>query len=288
MSRQNRYFEKFPFVDYKSTPAIDITKRVAFNSRVKNFVTAFYTYTLRYDDRIENLAFNYYDDVDFDWIIYHANDIIDPYYQVPLDYDSFEEYIKNKYGSVRNAKRKTIHYKNNYVGDDSVLSTSAYEAQPGSRKKYWQPVLSVVGIAGYERTQESYIASTNKIISFDITNVNGDFKEGEVIESTSNNSVFAEITSYTNTSIIVQHINGDFSSNTNFTIRGEESSANATVIVSTTKTLINVIPTDEQVYFSPVSCFDFEEQQNENRREIYLVDESYTPKLNKQLRDTLK
>lgn len=288
MSRQNRYFEKFPFVEYKGTPAVDITKRVAFNSRVKNFVTAFYTYTLRYDDRIENLAFNYYDDVDFDWIIYHANDIVDPYYQVPLDYDSFEEYIKDKYESERNAKRKTIHYKNNYEGDDSVLSTSAYEALTGSRKKYWQPVLSVVGIAGYERTQENYIASTNKIISFDITNLNGDFKEGEVIESTSNNLVFAEITSYTNTSIIAQHIRGDFSGNTNFTIRGDESNANATVVVSTTKTLIDVIPVDEQVYYSPVSCFDFEEQSNEKRREIYLVDESYTPKLNKQLRDILK
>jgi len=288
MSRRTRYFEKFPLTEYNGRPALNILKRVAFNENVRNFITAFYTHTLPADEKIENVAYNYYDDVDYDWLIYHANDIIDPYYQTALTYDDFDNFIISKYGSLQRAKRKTIHYKNSYEGDQQILSTSAYAALQTGQKKYYQPVLSQVGIAGYDRAEIDFITSTNKIESFDLVTSSGDFIDNEVVVRDDDESTFAEISWSNTSSMIIQHVRGDFSSNTNYTITGEESGVAATVNAETYSLLNEVIPPAEQVFYSPVSFFEYEEELNEERREIYLVQSDYKEKLNDQLKELMK
>lgn len=288
MARRNRYFEKFPLTDYDNIPSINITKRVSFNENVKNFVTAFYTQTIPLGERIENIAFNYYDDVDLDWLIYHANDIVDPYYQVPISTEELNDYISNKYGSTTLARRKTIHYKNNYESDVQALSTAAYEALASGQKKYWQPVLSQFGISNYERAPIDFIASTNKIESFDLVTSSGTFIDDEVIVQDSDSTAFAQV-SWSNTSnMVIRHVRGDFSGNTNFTITGEESGATATVNATSYALLNEVIPAAEQVYYSPVSFYEYEEELNEERREIFLVQDTYSEKLNDQLKQLLR
>jgi len=286
MSRRNRYFEKFPLTEYNGKPALNILKRVAFNENVRNFITAFYTHTLPADEKIENVAYNYYDDVDFDWLIYHANDIVDPYFQTALTYDDFDNFIISKYGSLRNSKRKTIHYKNNYEGDPQILSSSAYNALQSGQKKYYQPVLSQTGIAGYERAEVDFIASTNKIESFDLV-TEGEFIDNEVIVRDDDSS-FAEISWSNTSSLVIRHVRGDFSDNTNYTIIGEESGVTATVNAESYTLLNEVIPTAEQSFYSPVSFYEYEEEENEERREIYLVQSDYKEKLNDQLKELMK
>lgn len=288
MSRRARYFEKFPLTEYNGVPSLNITRRVAFNQNIRNFITAFYTHTLSTGEKFENVAYNYYDDVDYDWLIYHANDIVDPYFQTALDYESFDNFIIQKYGSLRDARRKIIHYKNSYEGDDRVLSTAAYSALPGGQKKYWKPVLSLTGISGYERLEDDFIVSTNKIESFDLLSVSGTFIDNEVIVKDTDDSTFAEISAANTTNLIIRHVRGNFSANTNYTITGEQSGATATVNAASYILLDEVIPDDEQVYFSPVSFYDYEHDLNEQRREIYLVDSTYKEKLNEQLRELMK
>lgn len=288
MSRRTRYFEKFPLTEYNGKPALNILKRVAFNEKVRNFITAFYTHTLPADEKIETVAYNYYDDVDYDWLIYHANDIVDPYYQTALTYEDFDNFIISKYGSLQRAKRKTIHYKNNYSGDEQMLSTSAFNALESGQKKYYQPVLSRIGIAGYERAEIDFITSTNKIESFDLTTSVGEFIDNEVIVRDDDESSFAEISWSNTSSLVIQHVRGDFSGNTNYTITGEESGATATVNADSYTLLNEVIPPAEQSFYSPVSFFEYEEELNEERREIYLVQNSYKEKLNDQLKELMK
>jgi hypothetical protein len=283
MSRRNQYFSKFPLTEYNGKPALNILKRVAFNKKVRNFITVFYTHTMPTDEKIVNIAFDYYDDIDYDWLIYHANDIIDPYFQAPLSYEDFDNYIISKYGSIRDAKRKTIHYKNNYEGDEQILSTAAYDALTSDRKKYYQPILSQLGVAGYERGEDDFIVSTNKIETFNLVSSNGSFVDNEVIVRDDDTSTFAEISSANSINLIIRHVRGDFSANTNYTITGEQSGATATVNAESFQLLQNVIPENEQVFYSPVSFFDYESEENEERREIYLVDKSYREKLNDQL-----
>lgn len=286
MATRNQYFQKFPLTEYNGTPSLNIMKRSAFNEQVRGFITAFYTHTMPTDEKIENIAYDYYDDIDYDWLIYHANDIIDPYYQAPLSYENFDNYIINKYGSIERAQQKTIHYKNNYASDEQILSTAAYESLTADRKKYWQPVLSQIGVAGYERAKLDFIASTNKIETFNLVSVNGTFIDNEIIRK--DNETYAEVTAANTTNLIIQHVRGSFSANTNYTITGDESGATATVNAASYQLLQDVIPLNEQVYFSPVSFYDYEEEQNEARREIYLVDKSYRDKLNEQLENLMR
>lgn len=300
MSRRSQYFQKFPLTEYNGRPALNIVKRAAFNENVKNFLTAFYTHTIPTGERIETIAYNYYDDVDYDWLIYHANDIIDPYFQTPLSYEDFDNFIISKYKSIRNAQRKTIHYKNNYRGNAEIISTANYNSKPPQEKKYWQPVLSQIGIAGYERAEIDFIVSTNKIETFNLVSADGSFIDNEVIKRADDESTFAEVASANSTNLIIQHIRGDFSANTDYTIIGEESGVTATVDAESFQLLQNVIPRnvgdnipieqqfDESVYYSPVSFYDYEEELNEERREIYLVDKSYREKLNDQLKELMK
>lgn len=288
MSRRTRYFEKFPLTDYNGRPALNIMKRAVFNENVKNFITAFYTHTLPADEKIENVAYNYYDDVDYDWLIYHANDIVDPYFQTPLTYENFDDFIKEKYGSIQRAQRKTIHYKNSYEGDQTVLSTTAYAGLTDGQKKYYEPVLSQINIAGYERAEIDFITSTNKIESFDLVTSSDAFINNEIVKRDDDLNSFAEIAWVNTTSMVIKHVRGDFSGNTNFTITGEESGATATVNANSYSLLNETIPADEQVYYSPISFYEYEEELNEQRREIYLVQTEYKEKLNDQLKELMK
>ena len=288
MPSRTEYFRKFPFIDYNGAISVNIVRRAALNENVKNFLTAFYTYTIPNSDRIEHVAYDYYDDVNLDWLIYHANDIIDPYYQVSRPIDEFNNFITDKYGSIRLARRKTIHYKNNYEGDSEVITTSSYQSLPKSQKKYYQPVQNKNNTIGYERSKLDFIISTNRIETFDILNVTGDFIKNEVVVRDDDSTSFAEVSSSNPNNLIIQHVRGDFSANTNYTITGEESGATATVNAESFKLLSLTVGEDEQKFYSPVSFYDYEEQINNDKQEIFLVDNTYSVTINEQLTEILR
>ena len=278
------YFSKFPITSYKGTPSINILKRTGFNENVKDFLTSFYTYTIEEGYRIDSIAHDYYDDVNFDWLIYQTNDIVDPYYQVSLNQFEFEEFIKKKYGSVREATRKTALYRNNFEGDDSLISTSAYDSLPARQKKYYRPVSNAFNVVGYERSDEDFTATTNKIITLQLTASNDVFTIGEIVTDTEDLNTFAEVTWADEETVVLQHIRGSF--DVNNSIRGETSS----VVKQIDDELFvqNVIPEIEQVFYSPVSFYDLESEKNEQNREIFLVEKPQVSNIEQQLKKLLK
>ena len=44
------------------------------------------------------------------WLIFYANDIFDPYYDWPFFGSQFQEFVKNKYGSILSAQNTVHHY----------------------------------------------------------------------------------------------------------------------------------------------------------------------------------
>lgn len=288
------YFEKFPVIEYKGQVGINILKRVDVLSKVKDYYSNFYTYTMNRDETVDELAFNYYDTPELDWMIYQVNDVIDPYYDVNIREENFDKFIAKKYGSKRNAIRKTVHYKNNWESDDRILSVNEYQNLIAERKKYWKPVFSSFGLAGYERDREDYIASTNMIVSFDLTaKPEADFVKGEVVVINSDASNYGQVAWYGSNddgvySIVLQHVVGTFGQTSNYVINGETSDATATVDHSTYAKLQDVIPIEEQAYFKPVSAYDYEVSLNDIKRELYLVDNTHVERLNKELEKLLK
>lgn len=291
MSDRTEFFRKFPLVVYNDSPAVNITKRVDFNTQTKSFLTAFYNFNIDAGERIETVSYDYYDDVDLDWLIYLANDIVDPYHGVALNYEDFENSIIKKYKSIRLAKRKTFCYRNNYRGDISSLSTDAYAALTGDRKKYWRPILNVYGVVGYDRNEDELYASTNQIISYEYTSETSNvFTVGELVDiSATGKTGNATVASSNNTHVILQHIEGDWSiMSSNFDVVGDESENTIEFKYDSYTLLKDVIPANEQIYFSKYSYYDYESEINDNKREIYLVDQSYSDKLNRQLDDLMK
>ena len=287
MSDRTQYFRKFPLTVYKDVPSINILRRVDFSKNIRNYLSAFYKFEKPEGERVETVAHDYYNDVDLDWLIYLTNDIVDPYHDTSLDSDDFENTIIKKYGSIENAKKKTFVYRNNYRADDQIITTESYNSLIGERKKYWSPVIGSFGVLGYERTKEEIYASTNMIITFSI-NANTAFVQDEIVNMSGNRG--SATVSFANTSTVtLRHISGDWNIQTSdFEVSGEISGAIATFNYTTYTKIQDVIPETEQVYFSKYSYYDYEDELNDQKREVYLIDQDYALIVNKQLDQLMK
>lgn len=290
MSAKEEYFRKFPLLTYKGNTAVNLLKRVDFNSNVVKYYEAFYEYTMKDDTSVQNLAHDYYNDVDFDWMIYLANDIIDPYHDVALDNNNFSSYIKKKYGSIEKAQSEILLYKTNYESDpDTIISTAAYSALNGKVKKYWNIIESPFGATGYNRSKEDIYVSTNRVISLEFTSeANTAYTVGEAVyvENSADNS--AIVAAANTTSVILKHIEGGFDRVSNYNLIGKTSGANINIKFDTYKLLQQNISVEEEVYFAKYYAYTQEESLNENKRGIVLVENFLANELNNKLTDTLK
>jgi hypothetical protein len=104
---------------------------------------AFYPYTIKEGDRIDTIAYHYYDDDKYAWIVMLSNNIVDPYYDWPLDNENFLAAVTKKYGSLSVAQSTIKEYRPKQTKD--TLSTSAFDALSNSLKKYWVPSVSFKG-----------------------------------------------------------------------------------------------------------------------------------------------
>ena len=111
------YFRPFPLINYdikkNKLPLLltNVTARYKIRDVLKNKVAIYYDYIVKDSDRPDLIAFKYYEDETLDWLIYIVNDIIDPYYDWPLDQDAFNKYIRTLYGSVAGAKGTVFEYR---------------------------------------------------------------------------------------------------------------------------------------------------------------------------------
>lgn len=95
-----KYFENFPIVEYNGKQVRDITRRNNFVKSVSTNPMLFLPYTVKQNERAEDIAEFYYGSVDYVWLVYMANQIIDPYYEWPMDEETFNKYIIAKYQEV--------------------------------------------------------------------------------------------------------------------------------------------------------------------------------------------
>jgi len=273
-----KYFSNIPVISYANNFARNILTRAKVLDKFKDQASVYYPYVLEEATgsglRYENLAFDYYDDVDDVWVLHLVNQVVDPYYDVPLTQEQFEAFIVKKYGSLRAANQKVVFYRNNYDQDESILTISGYDALVAERKRYWTPTVNFDNnIIGYERIKDDTIVTTNKILTLDITlNGNAAFQTSEkVIQDTSGATGFV---TFSNTTVMsLHHITGTFSNTSTYYIIGSDSGANASVSIITT--IKENITANVQVYFSPVTAFDYENEINEKKKTIDLMDSRY-------------
>jgi hypothetical protein len=111
-----QYFSYFPTVQYKilgyerPSTVPDITRRFKLTEALSDKATIYYDYAIQEGDRPDIVAAKYYKDSRLDWLVLLVNDIHDVAYDWPLDYQNFQNFIINKYGSIETAQSQVHHY----------------------------------------------------------------------------------------------------------------------------------------------------------------------------------
>jgi len=103
MSRFFNYFPKTIYTSNNLTAGVDtvtnIIARFGFESTLKNNSAAFYKYNIQESDTPEIIASKYYDNPERHWIVLLFNDIMDPQFDWPLQYQPFIDYVNTKYSA---------------------------------------------------------------------------------------------------------------------------------------------------------------------------------------------
>ena len=108
-----RYFENFPKIAITNSSNVtmlytNIMARVNFIPSLLNNPALFYQYQLQDKDRPDVIANKYYNNPYRYWIFLYGNNIIDPFWDLPLDSNTFEIYLNDKYGAAANANNQSV------------------------------------------------------------------------------------------------------------------------------------------------------------------------------------
>ena len=96
----SRYFSYFPKVQYNGKEVVNISKRAKVLDFLYGKNADYLTYTVKDGEKAEDIAYYYYGDIGKVWLVYLANNIIDPYSQWPLSNAEIENMLKLKYKSM--------------------------------------------------------------------------------------------------------------------------------------------------------------------------------------------
>ena len=115
----SNYFKQLPDFDYVSRlPDAKISdyitvktlfKRAELRPDIFQDLTSFEKYQIKGDDRPDNVAFDFYQDSNLDWLVLLSNNIINIQTEWPLTQIDFDRFVLDKYGSYAELG-STHHY----------------------------------------------------------------------------------------------------------------------------------------------------------------------------------
>lgn len=261
------YFSNFPTTQFGTVDLLDITRKARLDKIVKENALAYMNYTVEEGERPEDVAFYYYDDPSYAWLVLLANNIIDPYTHWPKDMRTFEEYLKVQYEE-----------KSGTTGDAVIEWTK--NATIGSNIEYYQsrqdPEVQI-NRASYVNLYNDYELTGEELLSITAGSV---YKIVSLGDYPNNGAVWQGLTghppgtgifdTYVQVGILFQ------ASNAGSTIANIETSG---IVLSQSSGETN----EAQLEFYPVRTYDYEFELNERRREIVLVNKSLLPQIKDQL-----
>lgn len=282
------FFDRFPLVSYTLDKSLlneyDTARNILFRIGIikdvmENNIDSYYYHTIRDSDRPEILAEKIYGNPEAHWIILYANNIYDPYYDWPMTEEVFQKYIIKKYGSLQWAKTNYHHYEKVITRENpfaQVVSTTRFEV---NEKKLTDGIITIIDAeTDYGIGEIAYIGPSNASNTF----------SGQIIAW--NNA---------NGQIVLANTNG--SAKAYQFLIGTSSAANGTVLKvdlpTTPMDAYNTLTdtTDFSTYTvagrtvyetisrSKVSYYDYEEQLNEDKRLIKIIQPQYYQQINSEL-----
>ena len=147
------YFSNIPSIQYGSKIARNIIARPIIKDKILNSPTLIYDYTVADGQRPDQIADAYYGNVNFVWLVFLVNGIVDPYYDWPLTSGQFKDFIIDKYESIEASKDTTsttniVHYKHNTKG--TIISKDSYDSGAHTWSKLYGQQGSYTAVRQYE------------------------------------------------------------------------------------------------------------------------------------------
>ena len=130
MSSYFNYVPEFYYVD-RSKESKNITdtslvknffKRFSLRSDIADNLSFFEKYTIRGDDRPDNVAHEIYGDENLDWVVLISNNILNIYNEWPMPQSAFEKFLLEKYGDYNNLYNFIHHYETSEVKDSKGIT----------------------------------------------------------------------------------------------------------------------------------------------------------------------
>ncbi len=97
------YFAQFPKLQYdiKADGNVnvvpDIFRRIKLKDKIRDNLVILDKYDLTDGEKPEDVSFKIYGSVDYYWVVLLINGIVDRYYDWPMGFQEFEEYVNDKY-----------------------------------------------------------------------------------------------------------------------------------------------------------------------------------------------
>ena len=125
------YFTQFPIINYNITgknsdlkAVVDIWRRVKVRSKIVNEISILDKYDVQEGDSPEVVAYKVYGSTDLFWIVCLMNNVVNRYYDWPLDEFTFQKFVADKYNNPEGIHHYEITQKS---GRQSADGPSDYE-----------------------------------------------------------------------------------------------------------------------------------------------------------------
>jgi hypothetical protein len=179
------YFSKYPaiyysFDDYKTSKYVtNILSRFSLESALKENTSVFYNYDIRDGDTPEILASKLYGSSERHWMVLAMNDIVDPQFDWPLQYETLITFVDEKY--MANANSNTA---------GAGLTWSRGNIQSYYRVETTTMPGNIIDVKEYEIDANTYAntvislnnsvtLSDNTVVIFDTTKITKSYYEHE-------------------------------------------------------------------------------------------------------------
>ena len=97
------YFAQFPKLQYdiKGDGNVnvipDIFRRIKLKNKIRDNLVILDKYDLTDGEKPEDVAFKIYGSVDYYWVVLLVNNVVDRYYDWPMGFQEFEDYVNDNY-----------------------------------------------------------------------------------------------------------------------------------------------------------------------------------------------
>ncbi|PCJ96784.1 MAG: hypothetical protein COA52_00835 [Hyphomicrobiales bacterium] len=138
----------FPKITYEGLPSRNLMFKIGLIKDLLKKYKIYYPYTVKDGERADTIAYDYYGDSSYEWLVCLPNNIHDLHSDWVKSYDDFYRYLITTYGDVETPQTTISHYKYTGVGDADLefgrktwkMSVNTFDNSTLTEQAGWTPV----------------------------------------------------------------------------------------------------------------------------------------------------